>query len=420
MNMLQDYPAQVQPKSSSTRQPPIVVDTEEASNILMTLANQQTSDTATGLSQQKQQDGDSDILSGHLIGTKKTQGQQQHQNNHTNHSSIAAPFKDRGRSDPIMLLAAAAAAIDSSNIHERPKKYYGRSYKRREIVIQRRSTDESVRRHVSHDIDDDEDSTQQDHFTLNGNGTHDNHITNENGSGTLDQQRHDPSYALQYLSMKQNPKIKRNAMHAYITYMIYTDLANDTTGVYKKTATPFTNQTLSSSSMEDKKQHTNKRSSEEIDSTPLLPRQASSASSPSPSTSLTDYLPNKKMQHSHLSTIDTTSSSYGLPPSPPPTSTPLHHQHNPHQQHHHHQQYQPPHQHQYHQKQQKPLLLPPTSSSSSLHHRPLTAFLWDSNSTSSAPNNNSNGTNILPSLSSRSNMILPPLAPPPSSRQPLL
>ncbi|ORZ18657.1 hypothetical protein BCR42DRAFT_230711 [Absidia repens] len=214
MNMLQDYPAQVQPKSSSTRQPPIVVDTEEASNILMTLANQQTSDSATGLSQQKQQDGDSDILSGHLIGTKKAQGQQQHQNNHTNHSSITAPFKasfciiDRGRSDPIMLLAAAAAAIDSSNIHERPKKYHGRSYKRREIVIQRRSTDESARRHVSHDIDDDEDSTQQDHFTHSGNGTHDNHITNENGSGALDQQRHDPSYALQYLSMVRSKGMK--------------------------------------------------------------------------------------------------------------------------------------------------------------------------------------------------------------------
>lgn len=26
--------------------------------------------------------------------------------------------------------------------------------------------------------------------------------------------------------MKQNPKIKRNAMHAYITYMIYADLSH--------------------------------------------------------------------------------------------------------------------------------------------------------------------------------------------------
>ncbi|ORX47496.1 hypothetical protein DM01DRAFT_1410244 [Hesseltinella vesiculosa] len=32
-------------------------------------------------------------------------------------------------------------------------------------------------------------------------------------------------FSYQYHSMKQNPKIKRNAMHAYITYMIYTDLA---------------------------------------------------------------------------------------------------------------------------------------------------------------------------------------------------
>jgi hypothetical protein len=27
--------------------------------------------------------------------------------------------------------------------------------------------------------------------------------------------------------MKQNPKIKRNAMHAYITYMIYADLSHN-------------------------------------------------------------------------------------------------------------------------------------------------------------------------------------------------
>ncbi|KAI7863791.1 hypothetical protein BDF14DRAFT_1733361 [Spinellus fusiger] len=35
------------------------------------------------------------------------------------------------------------------------------------------------------------------------------------------------SFSWQYLSMKQNPKIKRNAMHAYITYMIYTDMVDE-------------------------------------------------------------------------------------------------------------------------------------------------------------------------------------------------
>ncbi|KAI8977216.1 hypothetical protein BDF20DRAFT_551950 [Mycotypha africana] len=34
---------------------------------------------------------------------------------------------------------------------------------------------------------------------------------------------HSTSFSYQYLSM-QNPRIKRNAMHAYITYMIYTDM----------------------------------------------------------------------------------------------------------------------------------------------------------------------------------------------------
>ncbi|KAI8382963.1 hypothetical protein BD560DRAFT_385645 [Blakeslea trispora] len=35
------------------------------------------------------------------------------------------------------------------------------------------------------------------------------------------------AFSWQYLSMKQNPHIKRNAMHAYITYMIYTDMAHE-------------------------------------------------------------------------------------------------------------------------------------------------------------------------------------------------
>ncbi|KAI9273605.1 hypothetical protein BY458DRAFT_508327 [Sporodiniella umbellata] len=34
------------------------------------------------------------------------------------------------------------------------------------------------------------------------------------------------NFSRQYLSMKQNPKIKQNALHAYITYMIYNDLAH--------------------------------------------------------------------------------------------------------------------------------------------------------------------------------------------------
>ncbi|KAI8144806.1 hypothetical protein BJV82DRAFT_59746 [Fennellomyces sp. T-0311] len=34
------------------------------------------------------------------------------------------------------------------------------------------------------------------------------------------------AFSWQYLSMKQNPRIKRNAMHAYITYMIYTDMTH--------------------------------------------------------------------------------------------------------------------------------------------------------------------------------------------------
>ncbi|SAM05261.1 hypothetical protein [Absidia glauca] len=475
MNMLQDCPAQVQPKSSSTRQPPVVVDTEEASNILMTLANQQTSLSSclVKLKEQQQTIGmdekGNETLNGHLIETKEQQLK-----SHTNHSSISAYYKDQTRTDPIMLLAAAAAAIDSSNVHERPRKYHGRSYKRREIVIQRRSTDEGLRRPPSHnrhgddndddeDDEDDNDDGDNDHdddddrndytYTPNGNDAHTNHRNSNSNGNAVDQQRRDPTYALQYLSMKQNPKIKRNAMHAYITYMIYTDLANDSTGIYKK---PNTLSLHNTSPPEERNQHTNnKRSSEELDSTPMLPLHVtSSASSPSPS-SLNDHLPNHKAQYAHhLSTIDTStassSSPFVLPPSPPPTSTP-HLNQSPHhhilQQHHHlphtplqyQSQYQkqrhqtptqpPPHSLQHHlppKQPQAPLLLPPStsssnsSSSSSPLHRPLTAFLWESSSTPNPNSSNPPGQNMLPSLSSRSSMILPPLAPPPSSRQRLL
>jgi hypothetical protein len=40
-------------------------------------------------------------------------------------------------------------------------------------------------------------------------------------------------FSHQYLSMKQNPKIKRNAMHAYITYMIYADSSHNGNQVSK-------------------------------------------------------------------------------------------------------------------------------------------------------------------------------------------
>ncbi|ORE16285.1 hypothetical protein BCV71DRAFT_265805 [Rhizopus microsporus] len=39
-------------------------------------------------------------------------------------------------------------------------------------------------------------------------------------------------FSRQYYSMKQNPKIKQNALHAYITYMIYNDLAHGSPSKY--------------------------------------------------------------------------------------------------------------------------------------------------------------------------------------------
>ncbi|KAG0177426.1 hypothetical protein DFQ29_004841 [Apophysomyces sp. BC1021] len=148
------------------------------------------------------------------------------------------------QSDPIMLLAAAAAAIDGDDI-----KYNGRAYERREIVLERRS-DESTYGHREGRVqkrkslvDNERSSSRHRHHAILSEGRlqrQEHELDTWQQHTPMEGRRRSSSsaqcgvrsettnaFSWQYLSMKQNPRIKRNAMHAYITYMIYTDMAHE-------------------------------------------------------------------------------------------------------------------------------------------------------------------------------------------------
>ncbi|KAI8074315.1 uncharacterized protein B0P05DRAFT_157744 [Gilbertella persicaria] len=127
--MLQEYPTQIQPRSSSTRKTQDVVEQQvvespsntidaEASRILIDLANQDTTSLNSS--------SDTSMVDSKI--TKKRPS-----------SKISLPIKteanlhnleqERFQPDPIMLLAAAAAVIDDEG------NYKGRLYERREIKL---------------------------------------------------------------------------------------------------------------------------------------------------------------------------------------------------------------------------------------------------------------------------------------------
>ncbi|KAI8877138.1 hypothetical protein K501DRAFT_337620 [Backusella circina FSU 941] len=188
----QDYPKKIQPRSSSTRQCQEEQDNEEltedkvdveASRILMDLANQEKTIPLKNL------------LETMTLNNEDTKQQQQQ--------------------DPIMLLAAAAAAIDDGG------KYKKRSYERREIKLQSRNGS-SKRKSITQEDDEEMHDTRR-HSKSSVSPT-----SNNTWNSTSEIKGNEHAFSWQYLSMKKNPRIKRNAMHAYITYMIYTDMAHST------------------------------------------------------------------------------------------------------------------------------------------------------------------------------------------------
>ncbi|KAF7721998.1 hypothetical protein EC973_003781 [Apophysomyces ossiformis] len=117
--------------------------------------------------------------------------------------------------DPIMLLAAAAAIISKEEQQqqeeeEEPEKPEGKEknacYQKRKFHSDSFSVKNSFTARYPHEGQEPERLWQK-------------HENETNRQETR-------PFSLQYMSMRQNPKIKRNAMHAYITYMIYSDMAN--------------------------------------------------------------------------------------------------------------------------------------------------------------------------------------------------
>ncbi|KAL4207944.1 hypothetical protein AB4K20DRAFT_1913829 [Rhizopus microsporus] len=157
-----------------------------------------------------------------------------------------------------MLLAAAAAVIDDEG------KYKGRSYERREIKLQTRRHSMSTTKRKSLTT-----TTESYLYRRTSERRYRNQrpsLTSQPSSDTWmptrtitpeDEDEEMPlkgesqhTFSWQYLSMKQNPRIKRNAMHAYITYMIYTDMANEqrTKQNHKSNSTNSSNSSSSNSS----------------------------------------------------------------------------------------------------------------------------------------------------------------------------
>ncbi|KAI8997178.1 hypothetical protein BDB01DRAFT_770135 [Pilobolus umbonatus] len=236
--MLQEYPTQIQPRSSSTRdnqESPLEdgissnKSDAEASRILIDLANQDISNNLMMIDNKfKRRASTHGVRKASLPIKTDTNFHLQ---------------KERIQPDPIMLLAAAAAVIDEG-------KYKGRLYERREIRLQNRNT-AAKRKSLPYVSNDDSDSRSSTSLSRRHSDkrypykrssistqreSSDTWIPSVLSNKTLDEEyikRNESqsetthAFSWQYLSMKQNPRIKRNAMHAYIAYMIYTDIAHE-------------------------------------------------------------------------------------------------------------------------------------------------------------------------------------------------
>ncbi|CAM0139420.1 hypothetical protein VKS41_004773 [Umbelopsis sp. WA50703] len=167
--------------------------------------------------------------------------------------------KTSSAKDPILLLAAAAAAVDKDNQENVPERHRAPSvnYERASVSDTKSESDlqgnqlsayderrpyyhnENHKRYTSPPASE-FNTMNQDHHRMR-HPSRDLPLRNSTMAQTSTSSQPPPAptparsndrsngFSHQYLSMKQNPKIKRNAMHAYITYMIYADLSHNQT-----------------------------------------------------------------------------------------------------------------------------------------------------------------------------------------------
>ncbi|KAL7315092.1 hypothetical protein PS15m_006587 [Mucor circinelloides] len=127
--------------------------------------------------------------------------------------------KSQQKNDPIMLLMAAAEVVNRQSHSDEKRKRY--SYPSR---YYHRKSDESIpqqKRMRTSPPTSPAPTYKPDTWRKNSSRSH---SKSDHKSSTKVAQPNN-SFSRQYHSMKQNPKIKQNALHTYITYMIYNDLA---------------------------------------------------------------------------------------------------------------------------------------------------------------------------------------------------
>ncbi|KAI7849522.1 hypothetical protein BDC45DRAFT_520561 [Circinella umbellata] len=201
---------------------------------------------------------DKEALTSDSINNRMTKGQEQQ----STKREIMEEEQQNTVSDPIMLLAAAAAAIDGRTDESTAAIHSSMDQQETKKNVMNRpgygyyshSTERPNHPHIHHSYNNQKQTTTPStklsshpsptHYKVEGStestiksrylssthsGRNHSHMNRESNNNNDDlrggQSEGSNVFSYQYMSMKQNPRIKRNAMHAYITYMIYTDMA---------------------------------------------------------------------------------------------------------------------------------------------------------------------------------------------------
>ncbi|KAG2232845.1 hypothetical protein INT48_006297 [Thamnidium elegans] len=141
---------------------------------------------------------------------------------------------DRSKTDPIMLLMAAAQVVDGKdyttdkfeNRKRNSSTYSIEEARRRDAYPNGRYYLKSDNKRIRTSPPTPAPTYKVDTWRKNHRSTQDQPTDSSNNS-----------FSMQYHSMKQNPKVKQNALHTYITYMIYNDMIHGSSAATSSTIT---------------------------------------------------------------------------------------------------------------------------------------------------------------------------------------
>ncbi|KAK4519864.1 uncharacterized protein ATC70_010108 [Mucor velutinosus] len=191
--------------------------------------------------------------------------------------------KSQQKNDPIMLLMAAAEVVNRQSHSDEKRKRY--SYPSR---YYHRTSDEWTPQHkrmCTSPPTSPAPTYKPDTWRKNSSRFH---SKSDHKSSTKVAANN--SFSRQYHSMKQNPKIKQNALHTYITYMIYNDLAHGGGTHQNGKTNAMTTSTLANGAIEKNHQP---NVFESVSTNNMHPSTASSSVSP-------NYYKQSKQRNEHL------------------------------------------------------------------------------------------------------------------------